>query len=110
MFYENLIKECRKQGLKVTPLVIECGGASGSISGWKNGAMPNSEIVVKLAKRLNVSCDYLLSGEDAFNYNNLDRDEKELLNNYKMLDNRGKHKLHIMIYDELDFIKKDDDL
>lgn len=60
MFYDILKKECEKQGLKMTPLIVTCGGSKGSISNWKKGASPNSDIVVKLAHRLNVSTDYLL--------------------------------------------------
>lgn len=60
MFYDILKKECDKQGLKMTPLVVECGGAKGSTSNWKKGASPNSDIVLKLARRLGVTTDYLL--------------------------------------------------
>lgn len=60
MFYEQLKKECEKQRLKMTPLIIECGGTNSSATHWKNGAIPKSDIVLKLAKRLGVSTDYLL--------------------------------------------------
>ena len=62
MFYDNLKAICDKKGVKITPLVAECGGAKGSISNWKKGVAPNSDIVLKLAVRLNVSTDYLLKG------------------------------------------------
>lgn len=64
MFYDNLKHICENQGLKITPVVIECGGSSGSIANWKKGTIPNGEILVKLSKRLNVSIDYLLTGEN----------------------------------------------
>ncbi len=64
MFYDNLKRICEKQNLKITNIVIECGGAPGSINGWKKGSMPNSNIVVALAMRLNVSTDYLLLGKE----------------------------------------------
>lgn len=64
MFYDNLKRICENQGLKITPVVIECGGSSGSIANWKKGTIPNGEILVKLSKRLNVSIDYLLTGEN----------------------------------------------
>lgn len=85
MFYDNLLVACEKKGIKVTPLVIECGGASGSISNWKKGASPNSDIVLKLATRLNVSTDYLLTGKDKFLNDNLDTDQQELIEDYKTL-------------------------
>lgn len=65
MFYDNLLAVCQEKGLKITPVVQECGGKSGSISGWKKGAWPSSDIVVRLAARLNVSTDRLLTGRDA---------------------------------------------
>lgn len=67
MFYDNLKAVCEKQNLKITNVVIECGGAPGSINGWKKGSMPNSNIVVALAMRLNVSTDYLLLGKEISN-------------------------------------------
>lgn len=65
MLYDNLKKECDRQGLKITPIVLECGGNKGSLSGWKKGASPNSDIVMKLSVRLNVPTDYLLFGDEA---------------------------------------------
>ncbi len=61
MFYDNLKSICDKKGVKITPLVAECGGAKGSIYNWKKGAAPNSDIVLRLSVRLNVSTDYLLT-------------------------------------------------
>ncbi len=60
LFYDNLKAACEEKGLKISPTVVECGGALGSISKWKNGAYPNSDIVIKLAMRLGVTSDYLL--------------------------------------------------
>ena len=65
MFYDNLKAICDRKGIKITPLVAECGGAKGSISNWRKGAAPNSDIVLRLAVRLNVSTDYLLTGFDS---------------------------------------------
>ena len=47
MFYDNLKQVCDEKGVKITPIVAECGGAKGSISNWKNGASPNSDIRMK---------------------------------------------------------------
>ncbi|MCD7801144.1 MAG: hypothetical protein LUG94_08070 [Ruminococcus sp.] len=76
MFYDNLKKECEKQGTTISKVVVECGGKTGSIDGWKKGAMPNSKIVMQLSLRLNVTTDYLLFGrtqsqqEQTFSNNN----------------------------------------
>lgn len=63
MFYDNLKSICESRGLKITTVVTDCGGALGSISKWKKGACPNSDIVVKLSLHLGVTTDYLLLGE-----------------------------------------------
>lgn len=81
MFYDNLKRICDEKNIKMTPLVAACGGAKGSISNWKNGASPNSDIVAKLAVHLNVSTDLLIFGNET----QYDSDKKELLNNYDSL-------------------------
>lgn len=85
MFYDNLKAICDSQGIKITPLVAECGGAKGSISNWKKGASPNSDIVVNLAVRLNVSTDMLLLGATHSSESKLSADEQELIKMYKVL-------------------------
>ena len=122
MFYDNLKTICEKQNLKITNIVIECGGAPGSINGWKKGSMPNSNIVIALATRLNVSTDYLLLGKEhqsnasnSFNNNNIaygdnskvqvnsddDKNEicMELSKVIKSLPLKERSKLITMIYD-----------
>lgn len=90
MFYDNLIRVCDAQNLKVTPIVAECGGAKGSISNWKNGASPNSDMVAKLAVRLNVSTDYLIFGEEKCvpPEQTVSADERELLSYFTELSPR----------------------
>lgn len=83
MFYDNLKTVCDEKGLKITPIVNECGGAKGSISNWKKGASPNSEIVARLAVRLNVSTDLLIFGQEKSSPTvELTADERELLDIY----------------------------
>ena len=99
MFYDNLEKECERQGLKITPIVLECGGNKGSLSGWKRGASPNSDIVMKLSVRLNVPTDYLLFGKETTSKIielpkvSLTENETELLNLFKQLSDREQLKL-----------------
>ena len=80
MFYDNLKSECDRQGLKISNVVTECGGAIGSIGGWKKGAIPNGSIVISLALRLNVTTDYLLTGKKNIEkQNTFTQNEEELL-------------------------------
>lgn len=83
MFYDNLKSVCEKKGLKITPTVLKCGGSKGSLTAWKNGAMPNSDIVVNLSVFLNVPTDLLLMGEEKSP--SLPEDKVRLLEMYDML-------------------------
>jgi transcriptional regulator with XRE-family HTH domain len=85
MFYDNLLKACERINIKITPLVTECGGAKGSISNWKKGAVPSSDIVVRLAERLNVSCDYLLTGLEFLNSESIDSFTSREIEHIKLL-------------------------
>ncbi len=89
MFYDNLKAICNLRGLKITTVVTECGGALGSISKWKNGANPNSDIVIKLAFHLGVTTDYLLMGKE----NNLSTNENELLEIFQNFNDREQVKI-----------------
>jgi len=64
VFYDDLKRICNEKGIKMTPLIIQCGGSSGLISRWKKGSMPNSKMIIELAKKLEVSTDYLLGVEE----------------------------------------------
>lgn len=89
MFYDNLKAICDSRGLKITTVVTECGGALGSISKWKNGANPNSDIVIKLSFHLGVTTDYLLTGKK----NNLSTNEIELLEVFQNFNDREQVKI-----------------
>ncbi|MDE5883981.1 MAG: helix-turn-helix domain-containing protein [Oscillospiraceae bacterium] len=76
MFYDNLKSLCDSKGIKITTVVTKCGGALGSISKWKKGASPNSDIVIKLSSYLGVTTDYLLKGEEQHSIFNVNNDNK----------------------------------
>lgn len=64
MFFDILQSECIKRGIKVTPLLTELNLSKGNLSKWKNGTLPNGEILIKIADYLNCSVDYLLGRTD----------------------------------------------
>lgn len=84
MFYDNLKRICKENGVGITKLVETSGVSTGNISNWKSGIYPNSEVVVTLAKALNCSTDALLLGEDR-KLMKLSDKELELLALYKCL-------------------------
>ena len=88
MFYDNLKAVCQSKNLKITPTIIECGGAQGSVSNWKKGASPNSDIVARLAEYLNVSTDLLIFGHESSS--SVPEDEKLLLDKYRKLSAENK--------------------
>ena len=71
MFWDNFYNACLEKGIKPNPLAKELDIASGSMTTWKKGGIPNGETLIKLADYLDVSVDYLLDRTDQPNgYNN----------------------------------------
>lgn len=77
MFYDNFEKACKLRTKSPSAVAIKCGGTKSSATSWKNGASPNSNIVVKIAEYLEVSTDFLLLGKETIDA--LSPTEKELL-------------------------------
>ena len=66
MFWTNFVRLCAENGVSPNKVAAECGVKStGTVSGWKKGAMPSNKTLSKLANRFNVSVEILLK-EDAF--------------------------------------------
>ena len=63
MFWNNLIDLCNKKGTTPTALVNTLKIATGSVTKWKNGAVPRTVTLQKIADYFNVSVDYLLGKE-----------------------------------------------
>lgn len=51
-------------GKKPNPVGKELGVSSGTITGWKNGALPKPEILSRIASYFDVSVDYLIGKTD----------------------------------------------
>lgn len=86
MFFDMLQNECCKKGIKVTPLLVDLNLSTGNISKWKKGALPNGEILIKLADYLDCSIDYLLGRNDEKNMPS-DVHTSEFTSMYAKLDN-----------------------
>lgn len=83
-------------------------GALSEIENNKRG-LP-LEAIIELFKYSNqdnsVSCKWILTGMEDETYPiDLTVDEKELLHTYNQLDRRGQHRIHTIIYEELDRIE-----
>lgn len=103
--YERIVIETERMGLNGKELGIMLGLKKSPLTDWKNQkSNPTLEQLYKLCEIFAVSADYLL-----FNCNNnlLSPDQNELINTYDKLDRRGQHRVHTIIYEELDRMKKE---
>lgn len=64
MFWENFVALCQERGEKPTPVIKKLGIAVGLVTKWKNGTMPGSVTLSKIANYFGVSVDYLLGKTD----------------------------------------------
>lgn len=65
MFFDRLQSLCEAKSLKISKVASDILGVSSSAAtGWKNGAVPNSSVVIKAAEFFDVSADYLLGLDD----------------------------------------------
>lgn len=65
MFFERLNALCKEHNMSVSVFVRDVLKlSSSSATGWKKGATPNSEVVLRTAKYFNVSTDFLLGITD----------------------------------------------
>lgn len=72
------------------------GISAGTISAWKvNNRPPRSDDLLKIATKLNVTMEYLLTGKDF--ENKLANNELELLSNYRSLDAATKKNVDLMV-------------
>ncbi len=84
----------------------DTGISDSLISYWRSGKRkPTLDNLITLSDYLGVSIDFLVKGTNSPSSlldTNLTSDEIEFLQNYKKLDSRGRHRVHTIIYEELD--------
>ena len=83
MFYERLKYACKNANTTVTATLKAIGIGTANGTYWKNGSIPSSDVVVKLAEFLKISTDYLLLGKEQ---NIITDDTQELITNYNAVD------------------------
>ena len=64
MFWENFYFLCTDAEMKPLQVVKKIGISHGSITKWKQGAVPSGASLQKIADFFNVSVDYLLGKEE----------------------------------------------
>lgn len=65
MFYDRLKIACEMRNISITAAVKSACSSSGMVDNWKKGGWPRGDMVLKLAKELRVSTDYLLGKVDS---------------------------------------------
>lgn len=89
------------------------GVSQGALSAMENNkrGLPMEAIInlmIYSKKNNSISCSWILTGiDDPPLQTIISPDEQELLATYKLLDSRGKHSVHMSIYNELDRMKSE---
>jgi len=111
MFYERFTALCTSKKVSITPLTKKLGYSTGSLSAWKDGTIPNGQILSNIADYFNTSTDYLLGRiGDPAPVAELPRklapDEEILLHNYGSLTGQGKEFINQTVTVALNTYKK----
>lgn len=64
MFWKNFIQLCENNNKKPTAVIVELELSRGSVTHWKNGKIPSSYNLKKIADYFGVSVEYLMREED----------------------------------------------
>lgn len=59
IFWDNFIMLCNEHNKNPNPVAKELGISSGSVTGWKNGALPRDTTVKKIADYFGVPVEHL---------------------------------------------------
>lgn len=104
----------RRNELHITQTQIQSKTSisSGNLSCIENGKyLPSTTALLELSNILNCSIDWILTGVSSISENciSLSEDQYELIETYNRLDRRGRHRIHTVIYEELDRMELQDE-
>lgn len=88
-FHQNLKKVCDLKGTNITSVLDNLGLSKSHGTNWSKGSIPSLEIATKIANYLNISVDYLATGNEKF----LTADEQLLLSDYEKLSSINKRRI-----------------
>ena len=98
-FPQNIFTLLEQKRLTATQMAKHLDCSEASINGWKNGSYPSSKYVIRICEFLNISPNYLLTGQELLQ-NDLTPDETEWLELYRKLDSpkQLEHRLELRGY------------
>lgn len=102
--------KARRNELHITQTQIQSKTSisTGNLSCIENGKyLPSTTALIELSKILDCSIDWILTGKSSLSEISvsLSEDQQELIETYNRLDRRGRHRIHTVIYEELDRIE-----
>ena len=99
-FKENLKNELEYQGLLVKELAQKSGIKKQTLDNYlsTHNSIPHADIAVKIAQALNVTVEYLITGENAKeNSENFSAEEKKLVAAFRNLSEEKKQALMTLL-------------
>lgn len=100
--YERILEQSEHLGITGKQLGELLGLKKSPLTDWKNHkSNPTLEQLSRMCEIFAISSDYLLFGS----VDDLSADQRELIETYDKLDRRGQHRVHTVIYEELDRMK-----
>lgn len=89
-FGKRLTELMNTKNITNTQLTELAGISKNNVGNYKNGQIPNANILYKLSQILGVSMEYLIAGKEA---KDLTPEEQTLVNYYRKADDRGKRNI-----------------
>ena len=98
-FYNNLQTLCKSKGISVSHLLKKCGLSKSYGTNWKNGTSPTLDVLITIAKELDLSIDSVAIGTSP----ELPQKYQSLINSYEQLSEYNKSMLEHIISSMIDF-------
>lgn len=91
---ERILKTAEEKKIKQSDIAKLIDKGTAQITSWKKrGCNPPAELIPPIAKLLNVSINYLMTGEEAAEQTPLPKEEQDLIDTFRRLNPKGKEKV-----------------
>lgn len=97
IFFTRFQALCKQHKTSVNAVARELGASSGSVTAWKNGTVPRSTTLAKIAEYFGVTADYLLGSDEQKPLDLLDQVDVAWYGEYKELSEEQKRTIRDMV-------------